>query len=41
MSILQNRYGYDPGGLTEFIRDTPNDKVFGALDFNLDARSTG
>jgi hypothetical protein len=35
LSILQTRYGYDPGGINEFIRDIPNDKVFGRLDFNI------
>jgi hypothetical protein len=38
LSILQNKYGYDPGGASEFIRDTPSDKVFGRLDFNLSDR---
>jgi len=35
VTILRDRYGYDPGGLAEFIRNTENDKVFGRLDFNL------
>ncbi len=35
VSILKNKYGYDPGGLNEFIRNTRNDKIFGRLDFNL------
>ncbi|HEX6739826.1 MAG TPA: TonB-dependent receptor, partial [Vicinamibacteria bacterium] len=35
VDIIKNKYGYDPGGLAEFIRDTPSDKVFGRLDFNL------
>ena len=38
LGILQSKYGYDPGGTSEFIRDTPNDKVFGRLDFNLTDR---
>jgi hypothetical protein len=38
-SILQSRYGYDPGDPTEeFIRASDNDKVFGRLDFNLSSR---
>jgi hypothetical protein len=32
LSILQNQYGYDPGGTSEFIRDTPNDKFLAKLD---------
>jgi hypothetical protein len=35
LSILGNKYGYDPGGSSEFIRDTPSDKVLAKLDFNL------
>jgi hypothetical protein len=35
LSILQNRYGYNPGGTEEFIRQTRNDKVFVRADFNL------
>lgn len=35
VSILSNRYGYDPGGLSEFIRNIESDKVFGRVDFNL------
>ncbi|MGH9022999.1 MAG: carboxypeptidase regulatory-like domain-containing protein, partial [Acidimicrobiia bacterium] len=38
LSILQNDYGYDPGGISEFIRDTPNDKVLAKLDWNLSDR---
>ena len=35
-SILQTKYGYDPGDPTsEFIRKSNNNKVFGRLDFNL------
>src|SRR3712207_8540153 len=26
-SILQNRYGYDPGGFSETIRNTDSDKI--------------
>jgi hypothetical protein len=29
------RYGYDPGGFEEFIRETNNNKVFVRTDFNL------
>ena len=28
LSIAQSRYGYNPGPITEFIRQNPNDKVF-------------
>lgn len=35
LSILQSRYGYNPGDKSEFIRTTDNDKFFGRLDFNL------
>lgn len=34
-SILQTRYGYDPGGLGEFTRNTDSDLFFGRVDFNL------
>ncbi|MFN2446566.1 MAG: carboxypeptidase regulatory-like domain-containing protein [Vicinamibacterales bacterium] len=37
-SILQNRYGYDPGGFTETIRDTNSNKVFFRGDLNLNSR---
>ncbi len=37
LSILQSRYGYNPGGKSEFIRTTNSDKFFGRLDFNLNA----
>ena len=30
-----DRYGFDPGGLGEVSRETPSDKFFGRLDFNL------
>jgi len=33
--IAINRYGFDPGGLDEFIRGTDNNKVFVRTDFNL------
>ena len=33
--IAMNQYGFDPGGLDEFIRDTNNNKVFVRTDFNL------
>jgi hypothetical protein len=35
VDIARNQYGYDPGGLDEFIRDTNNNKVFIRTDFNL------
>lgn len=39
LSILKTKYGYDPslGGnpLGEFTKDTPSNKVFARLDFNL------
>lgn len=38
LSILQSKYGYDPGGKSEFIRGTDSDKIFGRLDFNLSDR---
>jgi hypothetical protein len=38
LSILSSRYGYDPGGTSEFVRDTPNDKFLAKLDFNLTDR---
>jgi hypothetical protein len=35
-SILQSRYGYDPGDpASEFGKETHNNKVFARLDFNL------
>lgn len=38
-SILQSRYQYDPGDPTEeFIRETPNEKIFGRIDFNPSPR---
>jgi hypothetical protein len=40
LSILQSRYGYSPGDnpKAEFIRNTPNNKFIGKLDFNLSQR---
>jgi hypothetical protein len=35
LDIMQRRYGYNPGSLDEFIRDTENDKVFARVDLNL------
>ncbi|MCA1563380.1 MAG: carboxypeptidase regulatory-like domain-containing protein [Acidobacteria bacterium] len=35
ISILQNKYGYDPGGKDEFIRTVNSDKVFVRTDFNV------
>jgi hypothetical protein len=37
---LIDRYGFDPGGLAQNIRDTPSDKFFGRLDFNLNTSNT-
>ena len=41
-SILKNTYGYDPGvgqsPVAEFTRETPSNKVFARLDFNLSDR---
>jgi hypothetical protein len=42
VSILKNRYGYDPGAgadpFREFVRATDNDKIFMRTDFNLSNR---
>ena len=38
LSILANKYNYDPGGPSEYIRTTNSDKLFGRLDFNLTDR---
>ena len=35
LDILSRRYGYTPGSLDEFIRDTQNNKVFVRTDFNI------
>ena len=35
LSILQNAYNYNPGGIDETIRETNNNKVFARGDFNL------
>lgn len=35
--ILINQYGFDPGGLGEFQRVTPSDKLFGRIDYNVAA----
>jgi hypothetical protein len=35
VDILQNRYGYNPGTLDEFIRGTDSDKLFFRTDFNV------
>ena len=34
-SILENQYGFDPGGLDQVTRNTDSDKIFARLDFNL------
>ena len=35
VGILKTNYGYNPGGLGEFVRATDNNKVFVRADFNL------
>jgi len=35
LEILQRRYGYNPGGLDEFIRKTNSDKILVKGDFNI------
>jgi hypothetical protein len=35
LDIAKARYGYDPGGLDEYVRGTRNNKVFVRTDFNL------
>ena len=35
IDIAKSQYGYDPGGIDEFIRNTNNNKVFIRTDFNL------
>lgn len=35
LDIARSQYGYEPGNLDEFIRDTNNNKVFARFDFNL------
>jgi hypothetical protein len=37
LDIARNQYGYNAGGLDEFVRDTSNNKVFLRTDFNLDS----
>ncbi len=39
LSILQGKYGYNPGTTDEFTRKTDSDKVFVRADFNLNARN--
>jgi len=34
-NTLIERYGFDPGGLSQNVRDTPSDKFFARVDFNL------
>ncbi len=36
--ILRNKYGYDPGDLSEFSRGTNNNKVFVRSDINISPR---
>jgi hypothetical protein len=35
LSILRDKYGYDPGGKEEFTRTVNSDKVFARADFNV------
>ena len=35
VSILRDRYGYDPGSTDEFIRTVNSDKIFVRTDFNI------
>ena len=35
LDVLRTRYNYDPGGLGEFVRENPNDKIFVRGDANL------
>ncbi len=37
---LANTYGYDTGGLGEVVRDSPNDKFFARVDFNLGSQNS-
>jgi len=34
-NALIDRYQYDPGALSQDVRDTPSDKIFARVDFNL------
>ena len=38
VDIAKTKYGYDPGGLSEFSRPNNNDKFFVRTDFNLSPR---
>ncbi|MGE3274684.1 MAG: carboxypeptidase regulatory-like domain-containing protein [Vicinamibacterales bacterium] len=35
VDILKSKYGYDPGGLDEYIRGSNNDKIFVRADLNV------
>jgi hypothetical protein len=35
LAIARSRYGYDPGGVEEFIRENPNEKLFLRGDVNV------
>lgn len=39
VDITKSRYGYDPGGLSEYSRPNDNDKYFLRTDFNLSQRT--
>ncbi len=35
-----DNYGYDPGGLGEVTRETPSDKIFARIDWNINESNT-
>ncbi len=35
LAIAQSRFGYNPGPISEFIRENPNDKIFVRADMNV------
>ncbi len=37
--FIQSQYNYDIGGLGQVTRETPSDKLFARVDFNLDERN--
>lgn len=39
LSILKNKYGYEPGSTDEFTRQTDSDKVFVRADLNVNPRN--
>jgi hypothetical protein len=38
--FTQNTYGYDPGGLGQVTRETPNDKIFARIDWTINPSNT-